>query len=240
MRRIDVRVVLRGGPAGTPDQFQTVPPGIHLDHDAGQVRDRGHLRERRRYCGQLLERRPGQGSREPGQRGVPGVRPGRLQPRLGRGRVPRRVGAELDDGDRGRAPVLAVVAVDVDRAGPPSRPGELLDPVGRNAVVAEGEVDVGQAVPAGGLDVRPRPVHRDHRLHAEPGQLGESQIPVRAAAAVDPLGHLEGVVQALGLDGPDRSRFRPGPGRGEWVSGVTPDQADGEGNDNEGSHLGFV
>src|SRR5205814_1359062 len=74
--------------------------------------------------------------------------------------------------------------------------GELIGPGLRHAVVADREVDVAEAEAAGPLDVGPGAVHRNDRADPEPLQRTEAGVVLGAAAAVEPAGDAEDVVQA--------------------------------------------
>lgn len=79
-----------------------------------------------------------------------------------------------------RAAMLSMVTVDIDGARQVS--GGLRqfdDAVCRHAIIADGQVDIAQAMSPGGFHVRTRAIHADDGLNTLRGEPGKSRIPFR-------------------------------------------------------------
>ena len=75
------------------------------------------------------------------------------------------------------------------------RADELRDAFRRHAIVADGQMDVAQAVLSRRRHVRLRAVHADDDFHPQPRQLRESRIARRLRAGEKAVGHAKRIVQ---------------------------------------------
>jgi hypothetical protein len=107
-----------------------------------------------------------------------------------------RIEAAPRRGQRRRAAVLAVVAMDVDRPWQIAQSaGDAPGLLAADPVVADGQVDVAQAVLLCPLNLRPRAVHRQDSADAQLPQRLEAIVALGAAAAVEVGGDAEDNVQ---------------------------------------------
>src|SRR5690349_10398493 len=113
--------------------------------------------------------------------------------------------------------MLAVMTMDVDRPRMDLRSlDQFSDPIGRNAVVADGQMDVAQAVLARRFHVGLSPIHADDGLHSEPNQFTERSISLRRASRKDIGGRPEKIMQTgrwnrrrYGISGESTKGFSP-------------------------------
>lgn len=213
------------GGLGGGERFEVGIQGHHGFNDGRGLGDLGEGWERRQGLGVgALE--VGHGTVEAGVIGG-GAR--QAEPVGGELRGPG-LGGLAEDGGGGRAAMFSVVAMDVDGAiGDLDGLGELVLAFGRDVVVADGEVDVSQAVAAGRFDLGAGAVDGHEGGDTEAFQFGEGRVVLGRTAGEHARGQLVEVMEVGGGEGPGEGVGRGGVGGqrpGERVGG---EEGGGEG-----------